>query len=325
MRLVEVEVRRLLARGVLRVMVLLVFLGLALTLGKTAWDSHPPTAAQRAAAQAQAQEAARGAPPVQEQLRQCEQEKAAGHLPAGVDCAQMSRPPTAEDFLVDRTFRFTPEMPDRLVAFGVILALLGFVVGASFVGAEWSAGTMAGLLVWEPRRTRVVVAKAVGLSLVLGVVGLLVMAAHLAGHYGIAHWRGDLDGATRGMLTSAAVTAARGIALGITAGLVGLAIAGVTRHTSAALGIGFAYLVGAELVLRNFWRGAEPWLLTSNVAAWLMHGIDVPGPVGCSPDAPGCLNRLIHVSTAHGAAYLGLATALLLATFTISFRRRDVT
>ncbi|MDP9239961.1 MAG: hypothetical protein M3O55_04880 [Actinomycetota bacterium] len=37
-----------------------------------------------------------------------------------------------------------------------------------------------------PRRTHVVVANALGLSLVLGVVGLVVMAAQLAGHYGVA-------------------------------------------------------------------------------------------------------------------------------------------
>lgn len=325
MRLLGVETSRLLSRRVFRIMVLLVFLGLALMLGKTAWDSHPPTAADRALARAQAQEAARHAPPVAEQVRQCEQAKAAGQAPQDLDCTRQFHAPTAADFLQDRTFRLRAELPSRVTAFGGILALLGFVVGASFVGAEWSAGTMAGLLLWEPRRIRVVLAKVAGLSLVLGVAGALVMAAVLAGDYGVAAWRGDLTAASRGFLTSAGIAAARGVALGIGAGISGLSLAGITRHTSAALGIGFAYFVGAEVVLRNLWHGATPWLLTLNTAAWLLHGVDVPVPTPCPPGSTFCQDKLLHLSLAHGAVYLGVLAGVLLAAFAIGFRRRDVT
>jgi len=324
-RLVGVEIRRLLSRRLFRIMVLLVLVALAFLLGKTAWDSHPPTPAARAAAAAQAREAARQSPPVDEQIRQCKQDQAAGRAPKEIDCAKMAHAPTAADFLQDRTFRFARQMPGLVQGFGVLLALLGFVVGASFVGAEWSAGTMAGLLIWEPRRSRVVVAKVAGLSLVLGAVGVLVMAAHVAGHYGVAQWRGDLTGVTRGLLTSAALTALRGIGLGIVAGLIGLSVAGITRHTSAALGIGFAYFVGAELVLRSLWHGANPWLLTANVGAWLLHGIDVQIPTTCVAANALCEQKVVHLSMARGGAFLGVATALLLAAFTIGFRRRDVT
>ncbi len=47
-------------------------------------------------------------------------------------------------------------------------------------------GRMCRMAKPAPRRTHVVVANALGLSLVLGVVGLVVMAAQLAGHYGVA-------------------------------------------------------------------------------------------------------------------------------------------
>ena len=39
--------------------------------------------------------------------------------------------------------------------FAAILALVGFVIGASFVGAEWSTGGMMNLLLWRPKRLTV--------------------------------------------------------------------------------------------------------------------------------------------------------------------------
>src|SRR5439155_2452759 len=41
----------------------------------------------------------------------------------------------------------------------VPLVLLAWVLSASFIGAEWHAGTVTTLLTWEPRRIRVLVAK----------------------------------------------------------------------------------------------------------------------------------------------------------------------
>ena len=47
-----------------------------------------------------------------------------------------------------------------LTGSAIPFALLAFVVGASLIGAEWRAGTMGVVLAWEPRRSRVMLAKA---------------------------------------------------------------------------------------------------------------------------------------------------------------------
>ena len=56
----------------------------------------------------------------------------------------------------------------------------------------------------------------------------------------------------------------------IAASLVGYALAGALRHTAAALGIAFGYVLGGEVAIRAMWQGAaEPWLLSNHVLAWL--------------------------------------------------------
>jgi len=88
-------------------------------------------------------------------------------------CEQQFIPPVQ-----DRQFHYET-LPIILVAMSPVAISLGWLLGASLVGAEWHAGTMATLLTWEPRRLRVLAAKlvaagalaftlAVGLQLLLG-------------------------------------------------------------------------------------------------------------------------------------------------------------
>ncbi len=109
------------------------------------------------------------------------------------------------------------------------------------------------------------------------------------------------------------------------AGVIGFAIAGTVRNTAAALGAGFAYFLGAELVLRNLWRGSPPWLLTSNVGAWLLDGLRVQIPVECPPGADACPVKEVAISIGESAAYFGVVVGALLLICAVVFRRRDVT
>ena len=72
-----------------------------------------------------------------------------------------------------------------------LLALFGFVVGASFVGAEWSTGGMMNLLVWRPRRVRLLLGKLA--ALLLGVLRFVVVSgvAWLAALWTVSRFRGD--------------------------------------------------------------------------------------------------------------------------------------
>ena len=53
-------------------------------------------------------------------------------------------------------------LPTTVLGVSVMVGAFGFLVGASFIGAEWNNATMSGLLLWEPRRWRVFTTKLAG-------------------------------------------------------------------------------------------------------------------------------------------------------------------
>src|SRR6266700_4137835 len=115
------------------------------------------------------------------------------------------------------------------------MVFIAFVIGASFVGAEFGAGSLSTQLVFEPRRVRVVAVKAVAVG-----IGLAVLAAALLLYIGLLQWAGSsLRGVVAG-LDSAWFTARAGD-IGRVAGAVGLAgiaafaITVVARRTVAAV------------------------------------------------------------------------------------------
>ena len=65
------------------------------------------------------------------------------------------------------------ELSGILKGTAFILIVLGLVIGASSVGADWQVGTMAALLTWEPRRVRIFLVRA---AVVLGSVFVLAVA-----------------------------------------------------------------------------------------------------------------------------------------------------
>ena len=318
MRLFRVEVRRLAARRFCRVALVVLFGGLGVVLAATATDSHRPSTADLAEAQ---QRAATAATAVAADRRRCEDAKTA-QPSDGFDCRQIEAPPP-ESFLSVSAFNFRAEITNRTVALSVALALFAFILGATAVGAEWAHGTMAGLLLWEPRRTRVFLAKFAALLGGLGLISIVAYAVHLVGHYSIADVRGEVGELSSGFDTSLGLLAGRGLAVVGVAAACGFAIAYTLRHTAAALGLALGYLVVAEVGLRLWSVRWSPYLLSTNLDAWLNRGTVVPV---YSCDAGGvCTASEIKVSMAQGGlVLLGVALVLLIGAALV-FRRREVT
>ena len=146
------------------------------------------------------------------------------------------------------------QISDYALAIGVAVAMLGFAIGASFIGAEWSSKNLICWLYWEPRRLRLLAAKLLALlSVMLAVACLAQLAwfgiAHLLLHYrGLPvsslgpksryFWRHVLDGQLRAILLVLPTT------------VLGFAIANLIRHTAAAFGVGFVYFAVVESLIR---------------------------------------------------------------------------
>ncbi|HEX2056835.1 MAG TPA: hypothetical protein VHI71_00560 [Actinomycetota bacterium] len=166
------------------------------------------------------------------------------------------------------TFRRS-DMESGLLGLAFPLIMLGWLVGASSIGAEWTHRTVTALLTWEPRRTRVLVAKvtaacayAAVLVVVLEVVYTILMLPAAAGGDAFAPreafaWNDYVAAGTRIMAVS------------VIAAALGFAIATVGRNTGAALGGGMAYLLIAETLIRAWKPSWEVWLLGSNMGRFV--------------------------------------------------------
>jgi hypothetical protein len=328
--LLAAELHRLTSRRFVRVLAGFLLGALVVTLVIVAVNSHPPTPADIARAQTQADQAGAMA----EQERQAclaAQEQARTIDPA----ADFGCPPAAavtpdvNDFLVDSRYRFAAQIKPDVQNLSIMVTLGTFLIGASFIGADWQAGTLAGLLLVEPRRRRVVAVKALVLALGVAAFTVVFFALAIGGYATIAATRGILTGTTDGVVLSALLTAARGVGLAAGAALGGFALAGIFRRTSGALGLAIAYVVLGESLLRSSWDQAPVWLVSTRAAAWLQGGYDVP-VAECRTTAEmgyqcGYFGTTVPISTGEAAWYLGALVALALIGFVAVFNRRDVT
>ncbi|MGH9025991.1 MAG: hypothetical protein ACRDWD_07730, partial [Acidimicrobiia bacterium] len=96
--------------------------------------------------------------------------------------ANTAESPVEDQFVAVELSGSVNNDPGVIAATAIVWAMISFVLGASFVGAEWRAGTMTTLLTWEPRRLRVFAAKALvaaGLGAAVVVVLDVVLGAAL--------------------------------------------------------------------------------------------------------------------------------------------------
>jgi len=151
-----------------------------------------------------------------------------------------------------------------------LLAIAGWLIGTSLVGAEWQAGTMTTLLTWEPRRFWVLVAKT--LAAAIGVfVMILALELVFTGLMAlVAATRGSTAGTDASLVRSIVGLDVRVAAVAAVGGVLGLALATVTRNTAAALGVAFVYLAIVEGLIRGFWEGWRAWLLGDNATIFVL-------------------------------------------------------
>jgi ABC-2 type transport system permease protein len=144
------------------------------------------------------------------------------------------------------------DAPDIIEHTSTSTVLLGVVLGASLGGADWTAGTMATLLAWEPRRIRVFLIRALVVVLVVVAATLFLQILLLAGFRLAVALRGTSVGAPSTWLSDAGKAILRVAVVASAFGLIALALAMVGRSTVAAVGVLFGYLILFEGVIAGF-------------------------------------------------------------------------
>lgn len=196
-----------------------------------------------------------------------------------------------------------------LMSMGVPLIMLAWLLGASFIGAESNNRTLTSTLTWEPRRVRVLAAKALSL-VAIAFLWIVVLQTFLAGVlYPAAFFRGSLAGVDGPFWMDLAAGAGRVGVMGMVASLMGFSLATAGKNTAAALGIGFAQLAIVEGLIRAFKPSWSEWLIGDNLSLFLLGAEDV--------------NHLAHSQGAAGALLVTYALGLLLIA-TALFTRREL-
>ena len=209
---------------------------------------------------------------------------------------------------------FAEKLPEGANIVAGLLSVCAFLMGATYAGADWAAGTVQSLLTWEPRRFRVVVAKAVALAVTITALGVLLLGA-VTGIAALASSRGGtFDGAPDDLWRTVALADLRALALGILMAWLAFAIASLTRNTGVALGVGFVYFAILEQLLRVVAQWLNPYLIGNAIAIWIGGRMRI--------DSGG--SSTFEFTRPAAAAVLVAYSVGLLAFMTALFARRDV-
>lgn len=323
MRLLRVELDRFRSRRAVVLIVVAAALLAALIAGTTAWNTRPFSDAERADAQAQADRDA-GQPWVKQEIRRCEKQpqRYGGPGTTAADCTAMITP-SAENYLWRSPLSLEQEVDNSGPAIAVLVAALMVVAGTTFAGADWASGSMSNQLLFEPRRSRVWLAKGGAIFLGAAVAAAVIMAAFWTALYLVAQSRDIVTGATvqesiRALTGRAALLAGFG-ALG------GYALTMLLRHTVGTLGLLFAYVAGGETLIALLpIEGIGRWSLGNNVLAWLNDGYEYwDNSLSCPGGGYEC-EKTVVLSLHEAAAYLGPLLLVALLASVWMFRRRDI-
>ncbi|MBM2617289.1 ABC transporter permease subunit [Actinoplanes sp. LDG1-06] len=336
MSLARAEARRLVKRRftkffVAGLLILLVAIaaGMFLTNEKIGSDQR---AAAQAEAQAQFQRSYQQSVTEKENCTAAQGTPAASQFPPNCDDIYI---PTESDYdpqwFMPATFEFLGEFPGMITTLAALLAMVAFVVGASFVGAEWNSGGMMNLLLWRPTRIRVLATKLTILLAGAAVLTVVVSALWTAAFLAIADLRGSTDGLTSGAWQSIALTELRGLALVLVAGAAGFSLASLGRHTAMALGVAVGVVIvlqfglGAVLFMAKV-KFAEAYLAPVWMSAWMDKTYRIEDTSACDFSSNnGCQPAILDLTWQHAGGLLAGILVVTVGAALWAIRRRDIT
>lgn len=212
-----------------------------------------------------------------------------------------------------------------------VVAVLMFLMGTTFVGHDWNTGSMSNQLLFQPRRLRVWLAKAIA----VGSVGLVVATLGATAFWLILWLRYTSGGVSpaSGVLLDCFQQGWRGAGVAAAAGVGGYALTMLSRSTVFTLGVLFGVSVAGGILIAAIADDPGPWDPTINAGAVVKDGttyyVDVPER--CYTDYEGdpfeegseC-DQERERSLGQGLTYLTILLGGVSVASAASFRRRDV-
>jgi hypothetical protein len=162
---------------------------------------------------------------------------------------------------IDDRYNLERSLADGLSGSGVGFVLVAVILGATFIGADYAAGSLPGQLVFEPRRRRLFAMKAVTVAVMIALMTaalLLVLAGAFALVAATRGTVGHLDGAWYSRRVAEVLRVAGASAI---AGAMAFAFTTAVRRTAAAITGFLALAFIVEPVVTSAWhalRGITP-------------------------------------------------------------------
>jgi hypothetical protein len=229
-----------------------------------------------------------------------------------------------EDFLSKAPFDLASAGEGGAIGFGAAAAVLAFLIGATWIGAEWSTRSLVALLFWVPQRLKVMAVKLAVLVVAAALVGVAMQALWLAMAGILTAVAGNGAALPAGFWGDLFAVQGRAVLLGVLTALAGFGLANLTRNTGAALGVGFVYFAILETAIRILRPTWEPWLLSNNAFALIAPGgitVYVPGETG-----PGGFPQSVEyvIGNLQAGLVLGFVCAVVIGLGVVLFVRRDI-
>lgn len=208
----------------------------------------------------------------------------------------------------------------------ILLATMALLLaGITFAGHDWNTGSMSNQLLFEPRRERVWLAKAVAVALLVGTLSLAVLVAYWTGMWAIASVR-DLA-IPENAVAAGYKQAALGAVFATGAAVFGFALTMLLRSTVGALGVLFAVgflcvvVVGGVLGLGSEAERFMPW---GNFIAYAVGSYEIPLHTDCfATTGRACTPE--HLTRSGSVVYFAVIWVAVAVPSLLSFRTRDVT
>ena len=318
-RLIWAEVTRLLSRRLTGIAMIVILLGVAGYQLVVNDALSAPSGDELAAAE--------------RSYQQAHQDWAAGREQYEKECRDTGAPsdecvipePTLAEFTGDSTpFKEATSVALRLST--LFVALVTFAIAASFIGAEYTSGSITNWLTFVPRRSHVFWSKLLAVAGFAVLLGTLAATLVLGGSLMLARVHGsDIDA-----IPELAGVGVRGVLSIVVLAVLGFCVGLLTRHTAGAIGILLAALVAC--FVRNGVLGSQawaqritPWTPEGNIGALIDKGYNYAVPVEMvTPDGVTVELVEVAVSLTHGLVYWSIILTLVIMGSLLIFRHRDV-